>query len=90
VYKIAQVRQLQPGKCSIFYCRQQDTVEELAKLLRYRFFHSISARKEETIVSWIENGGFCTATRALGTGIDFPGIVYIVYIRVLYRIIDFA
>jgi hypothetical protein len=38
----------------------------------------------------MENRGFCAATGALGTGIDFPGIVYIVYIRVLYRIIDFA
>jgi superfamily II DNA helicase RecQ len=89
-YKMARIRQLQPGKRGIFYCRQRDTAEELAKLLRYRFFHSISARKEETIVSWIENGGFCAATGALGTGVDFPGIVYIVYIGVPYRMIDFA
>jgi superfamily II DNA helicase RecQ len=38
----------------------------------------------------MEKGGFCAATGALRTGVDFPGIVYIVYVRVPYRMIDFA
>jgi superfamily II DNA helicase RecQ len=60
------------------------------KLLGCRFFHLTSVSKEETIVSWMEEGGFCAATGALRTGVDFPGIVYIVHIRVLYRMIDFV
>jgi superfamily II DNA or RNA helicase len=88
--EMARVRQLQPGERGIFYCRQRDTAEELAKLLGCGFFHSTSASKEETIASWMENGGFCAATGALGTGVDFPGIVYIVHIGVPYGMIDFA
>lgn len=30
------------------------------------------------------------ATSALGTGVDYPGIVYVLYISVLYGMIDFA
>jgi len=38
----------------------------------------------------MENSGFCAAAGALGTGVDFPGIVYIVHIRIPYGMIDFA
>lgn len=88
--EMARVRQLQPGERGIFYCRQRDTAEDVAKLLGCGFFHSTSGSKEETIASWMENGGFCAATGALGTGVDFPGIVYIVHIGVPYGMIDFA
>jgi superfamily II DNA helicase RecQ len=30
------------------------------------------------------------ATSALGTGVDYPDIVYMLHVRVLYSIIDFA
>ena len=86
----ARIRRLQPGERGIFYCRQRDTAEELAKLLGCGFFHSTSVSKEETVTSWMEKGGFCAATGALGTGVDFPGIVYIVHIGVPYGMIDFA
>lgn len=38
----------------------------------------------------MKNSSFITAIRVLGTGVDFLGIVYIVYIKVLYRLIDFV
>ena len=88
--EMARIRRLQPGERGIFYCRQRDTAEELAKLLGCGFFHSTSVSKEETIASWMEDGGFCAATGALGTGVDFPGIVYIVHVGVPYGMIDFA
>lgn len=88
--EMARIRRLQPGERGIFYCRQRDTAEELAKQLGCGFFHSTSVSKEETIASWMENGGFCAATGALGTGVDFPGIVYIVHVGVPYGMIDFA
>ena len=46
--------------------------------------------KEETIILWIENSGFCVAIGALRTGVDFLGIVYIIHIRILYSMIDFT
>jgi superfamily II DNA helicase RecQ len=85
---MARIRQLQPSERGIFYCRQRDTAEELARLLGCGFFHSTSVSKEETIAAWMD--GFCAATGALGTGVDFPGIVYIVHIGVPYGMIDFA
>ncbi len=88
--EMARIRRLQPGERGIFYCRQRDTAEELAKLLGCGFFHSTSVSKEETIASWMEKGGFCAATGVLGTGVDFPGIVYIVHVGVPYGMIDFA
>lgn len=87
---MVRIGRLQPGERGIFYCRSRDQAEELAKLLGCGFFHSTSASKEEAIASWMENGGFCAATGALGTGVDFAGIVYIVHVWVLYGMVDFA
>jgi hypothetical protein len=39
---------------------------------------------------WLEKGGMIVATLALGTGVDFLGIVFILYMDLLYSIIDFA
>lgn len=72
--EMARLRRLQPGERGIFYCRARDQAEELAKLLGCGFFHSTSASKEETIASWMENGGFCAATGALGTGSTSPAL----------------
>jgi superfamily II DNA helicase RecQ len=41
-------------------------------------------------MDWMEKGGFTAATAALGTGVDFPGIVYIVYVGIPFGMIDFA
>jgi superfamily II DNA or RNA helicase len=88
--EMARLRRLKKGERGIFYCRSRGQAEELAKLLGCGFYHSTSVSKEETIVLWMENGGFCAATGALGTGVDFPGIVYIVHIGIPYGMIDFA
>ena len=87
---MARLRRLKKAEHGVFYCRSRDQAEELAQLLGCGFYHSTSASKEETIILWIENSGFCVATGALRTGVDFLGIVYIVHIRILYSMIDFT
>ena len=93
--KIAQCRRI-GLEHRIFYCWSRELAEKLARALRAvgfsncRHYHSTSEDKEEATEGWLRNGSFITATRALGTGMDFPGIVYIVHIGVLYRLIDFA
>ena len=83
-------------KRGIFYCKSRDLAEELAIALRAagfddsRHYHSTSEAKDEAIATWLAAGGFITATGALGTGVDFPGIVYIVHVGVPYGMIDFA
>lgn len=80
----------------IFYCKSRELAKEVAVALRgtgfdnSRHYHSTSEGKDEALDAWLEKGGYITATGALGTGVDFPGIVYIVYVGVLYRLVDFA
>ena len=80
----------------IFYCWSRDLAEELADALRgsgfpnCQHYHSTSDGKDEVTEEWLKKGGFLTATGALGTGVDFPGVVYIVHIGVPYGLIDFA
>ncbi|KFZ15842.1 hypothetical protein V501_02522 [Pseudogymnoascus sp. VKM F-4519 (FW-2642)] len=80
----------------IFYCRSRELAEEVAVALRgsgfddSRHFHSTSEGKDEALETWLEKGGFISATDALGTGVDFPGIVYIVQVGVPYGLVDFA
>jgi superfamily II DNA helicase RecQ len=87
---MARLRRLRNGERGIFYCRSKDQAEELAKQMGIGFYHSASDNKEETIMDWMEKGGFTAATAALGTGVDFPGIVYIVHVCIPYGMIDFS
>jgi superfamily II DNA helicase RecQ len=50
----------------------------------------MSDGKDDAMEGWLKNGGFIMATRALGTSVDFPGVVYIIHLGVPYRLIDFA
>jgi superfamily II DNA helicase RecQ len=38
----------------------------------------------------VSDGGFIVATSALGTGVDYPDIVYVLHVGVPYGMIDFA
>lgn len=40
--------------------------------------------------TWEEKGGFITATSALGTGVDFPGVVFVLHVGVRWSMIDYA
>jgi superfamily II DNA helicase RecQ len=46
--------------------------------------------KDAAVEKWLQDAGFMAATGALGTGGDYPRIVYIVHIGVPYGMIDFA
>jgi superfamily II DNA helicase RecQ len=90
VKEIARLRYLEKGKRGIFYCTSRDGTEEVAKVLGCLFYYSLSDEKNAAIKKWLEDKGFIATTRALGTGGDYPGIVYIVYIGLPYSMIDFA
>jgi hypothetical protein len=46
--------------------------------------------KDKVIEEWLKKEGFLIAIKALRTGVDFLRVIYIVYIRILYRLIDFV
>ena len=92
--EIAQRRRIGSER-GIFYYWSRDLAEELADALRAsgfsncQHYHSTSDGKDEVTEEWLKKGGFLTATGALGTGVDFPGVIYIVHVRIPYRLIDF-
>ncbi|KAH3949182.1 hypothetical protein HBH98_203880 [Parastagonospora nodorum] len=49
-----------------------------------------SEDRVDQVARWVDNGGLIVATSALGTGVDYPGIVYVLHIGVPYGMIDFA
>jgi superfamily II DNA helicase RecQ len=55
-------------------------------------WHSVEGSDQSVEVTneWLKKGGFLIATSALGPGVDFPGVVYIVHLGIPYRLIDFA
>ena len=62
----------------------------MAQVLGCPYYHSLTDEKDATIEKWLEDKGFIMATRALGTGGDYPGIVYIVHLGLPYSMINFA
>ena len=54
------------------------------------YYHADVIDRADRIKTWLERGGFITATSALGTGVDFPGIVFILHAGVPWSMIDYA
>ena len=78
------------GEKGVVYCRSRDETEQLAKDLGCGFVHAKAAANEESIAGWLDKGGFIVATSALGTGVDYPGIVFILHAGMPYGMIDYA
>ncbi|KAH7327553.1 P-loop containing nucleoside triphosphate hydrolase protein [Rhexocercosporidium sp. MPI-PUGE-AT-0058] len=90
VKEMARLRRLGPGERGIFYCSSRDGTEEVAKVLGCPHYHSMVDEKDAAVEKWLKEAGFMAASGALGTGGDYPGIIYIVHIGVPYGMIDFA
>lgn len=46
--------------------------------------------RSERLEAWTGEGGLIVATSALGTGVDFPGIVFILHIGMPWSMMDYA
>lgn len=87
---MARLRRLGPGERRIFYCSSRDRTEEVTKVLGCSYYYSMVDEKGVAVEKRLTEAGYIAATEALGTGGDYPGIVYIMHIGVLYGMIDFA
>jgi superfamily II DNA helicase RecQ len=85
-----QQRLLRNGKKGVIYCRSKAQCEELAEELDCGYYHAGVVDRAERLQAWLEEGGFIVATSALGTGVDFPGIVLVVHVGMPWSMIDFA
>ena len=74
----------------VIYSRSRVQCEELARELSCAYYHAGAVDNEERLAAWLKYGGLIVATSALGTGVDFPGIVFILHVDVPYGMIDFA
>ncbi|TKA60633.1 hypothetical protein B0A49_13140 [Cryomyces minteri] len=74
----------------IVYSRSRDQCEQLAEAIGCAYYHAHAANNEEKLKAWLDKGGMIVATSALGTGVDFPGIVYVLHVDMPYGMIDFA
>jgi superfamily II DNA helicase RecQ len=74
----------------VVYSRSRDQCEGLAKELECAYYHARAVDNEERLQSWLEKGRLIVATLALGMGVDFLGIVFILHVDLLYSIIDFT
>jgi superfamily II DNA helicase RecQ len=74
----------------VVYSRSRDQCERLARELRCAHYHAGAADNEERLKAWLERGGLIVATSALGTGVDFPGVVFTLHIDIPYGMIDFS
>jgi superfamily II DNA helicase RecQ len=74
----------------VVYSRSRTQCEGLAKELECAYYYAGAVDNEERLQSWLEKGGLIVVTLALGTGVDFPGIVFILHVDLPYSMIDFA
>ncbi|CAD0056321.1 unnamed protein product [Aureobasidium pullulans] len=74
----------------VIYCRSIDQCKDMAKELGCAYYYGGSIDNEDKLAVWMETGGLIVATSALGTGVDFPGIVFILHIDLPYGMIDYA
>ncbi|KAK0926478.1 hypothetical protein LTR29_017851 [Friedmanniomyces endolithicus] len=81
---------LQHKSKMVVYCRSKKECEDLAEALGCNFFYSGSPDNETVIRMWKDAGGCVVATTALGTGVNYAGIVLAVHVGMPYGLIDFA
>ena len=82
--------QLRDGKKGVVYCHSRTACETLAEALGCQRYHAGELDRAEILARWLAEGGFIVATSALGTGVDFPGIVFVLHVGMPWSMIDYC
>ena len=59
-------------------------------MLEYAYYYASIPNRAEQLKAQLKNRGLIVATSALSIGVDFPRVVYIMYIGMLQSIINYA
>jgi superfamily II DNA helicase RecQ len=78
------------GIKGVVYYRTKAQCEDVARKLDCPYYHAGVVDREERLKRWLKRGGFIVATSALGTGVDFLGIVFVLHVGLPYGIINYA
>jgi len=62
----------------------------MAAALGCAYYYAGVPDRAERLTRWLQEGGLIVATSALGTGVDFPGIVFILHVGMPWSMIDYA
>jgi superfamily II DNA helicase RecQ len=74
----------------VVYCHSKKQCEDIAEALECAYYHAGVPDRAERVEQWLKDGGLIVATSALGTGVDFPGVVYILHVGMPWSMIDYA
>ena len=81
---------LKHGKKMVVFCRTKAECDGLAAELDCGRIYARAAGNDEMLERWKKEGGCVVATSALGTGVNYPGIVAVVHAGMPHGLIDFA
>jgi superfamily II DNA helicase RecQ len=81
---------LPPASRGVIYVRSYTQGESVAEEMDCPFYKATATDKQELLTQWARgSGGWIVATGALGTGIDIPGVVYIIHLGRPYGLTSF-
>jgi len=80
----------QTGQKGVVYCLSKAQCEWIAEEVGCAHYHADVEERGERLQEWVEQGGLIVATSALGTGVDYAGIVYILHVGMPWSMTDFA
>jgi superfamily II DNA helicase RecQ len=89
--KLIQQLVLPARKRGVIYVRSYKTGEVVSEALQCPFYQAKAEEKGEVLQEWIQGpGGWIVATRALRTGVNIKGIVYVIHINRPYGLTSFV
>jgi superfamily II DNA helicase RecQ len=81
---------LPPASRGVIYVRSYAQGKSVAEEMDCPFYKATATDKQELLTEWASgSGGWMVATGALGTGIDIPGVVYIIHLGRPYGLTSF-
>ncbi len=78
------------GMKGVVYCWVRAQCEDMACELGCPYYHAGVVDREGGLERWLDGGGWIIATSALRTGVDFPGIVFVLHVGLPHGMIDYA
>ena len=81
---------LPKGKRGVVYVRSYAVGKVMSEGLQCTFYKAQAEDKGDILQAWIKEGGWIVATRALGTGINIEGIIYVIHVERPYGLTSFA